>query len=381
MSASLPFPIQELASNGLKRGLTTGTCATAAVKAALLKLLYHETCSEIKVTLPDEVHFVTVPVTSLRLEKNHAIACVVKDAGDDPDQTHKATITARVSRNDSGKIRFIKGEGVGLVTQPGLLIPVGEPAINPVPRQMMIQAVREVIEESETKDEGFDLEIGCENGEEIARRTFNPRLGVIGGISILGTTGIVEPKSLASFKASIEVYIRVALSDTPEEIVLAPGNLGQRFARTILEIPLKRIVQMSNFIGFSIDYLCERLKSENQILPLLWIVGHPGKLAKLLDGVWDTHSSKSSNAVGAILRIAEKYKYPSATLSKVKHSTTVEGVIEILKVQPESKPFWSEVEEEIEKIIWPKLQNVSKLKVRLFEMSGEPLNGEGESIR
>src|SRR5205823_9649156 len=121
----------------------------------------------------------------------------------------------------------------------------------PAPREMMRRAAREVLDEAglHDADAGFDLEIGCENGEEIARRTFNPRLGVVGGISILGTTGIVEPKSMASFKASIEVYVRVALGDRPGEIVVAPGNLGQKFARASLGLPLKHVVQMSNFIG------------------------------------------------------------------------------------------------------------------------------------
>ncbi len=374
MISSIPFPIEQLAANGLKRGMTTGTCATAAVKAALLQLLCNEMCAEVRVTLPDGIHFVTVPIAVVESDDNSVYASVVKDGGDDPDQTHRATITARVRRNNSGVIRFCKGNGVGLVTQPGLLVPVGEPAINPVPRQMMHQAVHEVLDESDVHDQGFDLEIGCENGETIARRTFNPRLGVVGGISILGTTGIVEPKSLASFKASIEVYIRVALAENPTEIVLAPGNLGQRFARTMLDLPTKRIVQMSNFIGFSIDFVRETLLANHQILPCLWLIGHPGKLAKILDDVWDTHSSKSTNAVNVIWHIADEFDFSTSLLEQIKLSTTVEGIIEILREEPKSLLFWSEVEQRIKKAVWEKLKNVSELKVRIFEMDGKALS-------
>src|SRR5215471_20804754 len=139
---------------------------------------------------------------------------------------------------------------------------------------MMIDAVHEILGEGDAETQaGFDLQIGCENGEQIARRTFNPRLGIQGGISILGTTGIVEPKSKAAFKASIEVYVRVALGDKPSEIVLTPGNLGQRFARSFLTIPVKRVVQMSNFIGFTLECVQCVLAEDRYILPKLWLVG------------------------------------------------------------------------------------------------------------
>ncbi len=371
-----PFPLEQRAANGLRRGLTTGTCATAAVKAALLRLLCNEMCDEVRVTLPDGLHFVTVPIDDIVVEGSAIRARVVKDAGDDPDQTHRGTITAAVRRNDAGEVRFCRGAGVGLVTQPGLQVPVGEPAINPVPRQMMIQAVDEVLEEGGGNDrQGFDLEIGFENGEEIARRTFNPRLGVVGGVSILGTSGVVEPKSLASFKASIEIYIRVALAEAPAEIVLAPGNLGQRFARKFLDLPLKRVVQMSNFIGFSLDCVGDTLRANKHVLPRLWMVGHPGKLAKVLDHVWDTHSSKGGTAVGAVCRAAREFGLAPALIDRCQQSTTLEGVIAILREEPAAPAFWRKVERDIEKAVRSKLVNVDEVNVRLFQMDGEPLSG------
>ena len=156
------FDLRQLADNGLKRGFTTGTCAAAAAKAALLRLLCNESPDEVNVTLPDGAQFLTIPIDRICIEENGTVrADVIKDGGDDPDQTHRARIFARVKRNNKGEIAFLRGDGVGVVTQPGLQIRVGEPAINPVPRRMMHDAVREVLEEGDGRtDPGFDLEIG-----------------------------------------------------------------------------------------------------------------------------------------------------------------------------------------------------------------------------
>lgn len=383
MSATVPFNLAEPAPNGLRRGLTTGTCATAAVKAALAFLLFGEKISRAKITLADGEHFIEVPIQRVFPDGESIRADVIKDAGDDPDQTHRATIFARVKRNNSGEIVFKNGRGVGVVTQPGLQIAVGEPAINPSPREMMRRAVREILDERECGGAqekvshedgcGFDLEIGCENGEEIARRTFNPRLGVRGGISILGTTGIVEPKSMASFKASIEVYIRVALGERPEQIVLAPGNLGQKFARASLGLPIKQVVQMSNFVGFALNCVNRTLTENDFVLPKLWLIGHPGKLAKLLDGEWDTHSEKSASAAGVLCQMASKFWPDGRLISQMENAKTVERIIELLRAEADGQGFWSEIENNIARVVSPKLSGVREVRVRLFQMDGTPL--------
>ena len=375
MRSSERFDLTERAENGLKRGFTTGTCATAAVKAALLKLLCNQNPPEVDILLPGGSQFLTVPIAQMVLEKDGAVkAVVIKDAGDDPDQTHRARIFARVTRNGTGRIVFLAGEGVGVVTQPGLRIAVGEPAINPVPRQMMVDAVHEILGEGDAEVEaGFDLQIGCENGEEIARRTFNPRLGIQGGISILGTTGIVEPKSKAAFKASIEVYVRVALGDRPQQIVLAPGNLGQQFARSFLAVPVKRFVQMSNFVGFTLECVQRTLDENRYILPKLWLVGHPGKLAKVLDDVWDTHSSNSRSAVQAVLQVADEFGIDDKLRDSIGSARTVEGIIEILRAESASGPFWRQVERKIELKVGTQLEHVDQICVRLFQMDGKAL--------
>jgi cobalt-precorrin-5B (C1)-methyltransferase len=372
------FDLQRLAENGLRRGYTTGTCATAAVKAALLKLVCHETPPEVHVTLPDSLQYLAVPIDRISEEANGEVrADVIKDGGDDPDQTHRARIFARVRRNGKGQIVFQRDEGVGVVTQPGLQLRVGEPAINPVPRKMMTWAVHEVLGEGDgTIDLGFDLQIGCESGEEIAKRTFNPRLGIEGGISILGTTGIVEPKSTAAFEASIEVYVRVALGDHPSEIVVAPGNLGQRFARSFLQLPLKRVVQTANFMGVALRCVDRTLEQNDHRLPRLWVVGHPGKLAKILDDVYDTHSAQSRSAVGAVCRIANHFGICGVLLKAMAQSRTVEGQIELLRAQTFSAEFWSLVEKSIAAQISSMLKRVDVVSVRLFQMDGQPLGGK-----
>jgi cobalt-precorrin-5B (C1)-methyltransferase len=371
------FNLQQLAENGLKRGFTTGTCATAAVKAALLKLVCNETPDEVDVTLADGARYVTIPIDRICLEENGAVrADVIKDAGDDPDQTHRARIFARVQRNTSGDIVFLRGEGVGVVTQPGLQIGIGEPAINPEPRRMMLCAVRELLDEGDDgRAAGFDLQIGCENGVEIAKRTFNPRLGIEGGISILGTTGIVEPKSMAAFQASIEIYIRVALGGNPDEIVLTPGNLGQRFARSALQLPLKRVVQMANFIGFALDCVDRILKENGHRLLQLWVIGHPGKLAKILDDAWDTHSQQSGSAVAAIHRVASEFAFANGLIRRIEQSRTVEAIIGLLDAESFAAQFWSDVEQRLSAKISARLTRAERVAVRLFQIDGKALGG------
>src|SRR5471030_314455 len=233
----IPYDLSVLAMNGLRRGRTTGTCATAAVKAALHWLLLGERPAQVAVTLPDRVYYLVVPIERVLEIAGGVRAEVLKDGGDDPDNTHGATIFAEVRRNAVGEIRFFAGQGVGTATLPGLRVAVGEPAINPVPRLMMRQAVAELLARAplEPADAGFDLTIGCVEGETVARKTFNPRLGILGGISILGTSGIVEPMSLSTWIASVEVYVRVALADAAPCVAFLPGKIGREFARDVLQ--------------------------------------------------------------------------------------------------------------------------------------------------
>lgn len=360
------------AENGLRRGRTTGTCATAAFKAALLLLLRQQSVMEVKVSLPDSRYYLMVPIRDLRRIEGGAVrAEVVKDAGDDPDCTDRAVIFVLVRINNQGELRFSAGPGVGTVTEPGIRIGVGEPAINPMPRQMMRWAAEEVL--SGAPNPGFDVEIGCEDGATIARKTFNPRLGILGGISILGTTGVVEPMSLAAYMASIEVYIRVALGGGADSAAYAPGKIGTAYARNTLGLPPKRVVQISNFIGFALDCTNVVLAEEGRRLALLWLVGHPGKLAKILDDIWDTHSGRSSMAMGAVAGVAAECGFSQEDVAALARSNTVEAVVERVRAHESANDLWCAVEKRIAGAVHSRLRQVDRVEVRLFGLQGVAL--------
>lgn len=369
------FDLTVPAPNGLRRGRTTGSCATAAVKAALYMMLAGERRERVDVSLPDGKHYLVVPIQDVSwLDRETVRAEVLKDGGDDPDNTHGATIYAEVQRNASGLIGFQAGRGVGTATQPGLRVPVGEPAINPVPRQMMREAVTEVFaEEARPLDVGFNLTIGCEHGEEIAKKTFNPRLGIVGGISILGTSGIVEPMSLASWIASIEVYVRVALGGDAQRIAYLPGKIGRTFARDALGLPDKCSVQIANFLGEALDFTQKTLEEEGRRLDELWLVGHPGKLAKVLDGSWDTHSSKSRMAMSGVARVAAELGFAPELTEQMKKANTVEAIIEMLKDKPSADALWTEIEKRIAALAKTRVPAVKHIEVRLFDLHAQAL--------
>lgn len=384
------YDLSVLAPNGLRRGRSTGSCATAAVRAALYRLLAGVTVQQTEVSLPDGLHYLCVPIQSVSMiDADTAQAEVLKDGGDDPDNTHGATIVAQVRRNAGGEIRFFAGEGVGTATMPGLRVAVGEPAINPVPRAMMRAAVAEVLAELQPEDGsgGFDLTIGCREGLSIAPKTFNPKLGIVGGISILGTSGIVEPMSMASWIASIEVYIRVALAACAPDDAVAylPGKIGRVFVAQTLGLPDKRSVQIANFLGDALDFTQKALAEEGRTLPLLWLAGHPGKLAKVLDGVWDTHSSKSNMAMQGVARVAEELNaagqgvlFDASLLQQMKEANTVEAIIELVRQQDAalSRRLWCEIEARLAALTQARVPAVERIAVRLFDLDGQQL-GEG----
>ena len=336
-----------------------------STRAALLLWLRGEQVSSVDIHLPDGEHFLTVPIAQVERSGTGTKACVVKDGGDDPDATHGAVIWAQVTPNGGGPLRYQAGEGVGTITAPGLQLPIGEAAINPVPRRMLAQVVEELTGEAS----GFDLTVGCENGEAIARKTFNPRLGILGGISILGTTGIVEPMSLEAYMASVEVYVRVALGPRPEAIAFTPGKLGRDCARR-QEVGERQIIQMSNFVGFSLDAAQRALNEMAWELPLLLVAGHPAKLAKVLQGDWDTHSQRSGMAMGVLADLAEGGPWSEAA-GAMRAANTVEEIATTF-TPPD---FWSEVEGQVAARMHARVPSVKELRVRLFAMDGTALSG------
>lgn len=339
-------------------------------------MLRDEYRTQVPITLPDKHHYLVIPVQAVFWQDKQTVrADVIKDGGDDPDNTNGATIFAIVRKNRVGRIRFFAGNGVGTATQPGLRVAVGEPAINPVPRLMMQQAVTEVLahEASANLNEGFDLIIGCENGEIIAQKTFNPRLGIVGGISILGTSGIVEPLSLASWIASIEVYVRVALGGGAQSIAFLPGKIGRIYAREILGLPTQRAVQIANFLGEALDFMQQALAEEQRNLDVLWLLGHPGKLAKVLAGVWDTHSSKSGMAMGVVADVAADLGFNNSLVQAITQANTVEAVIEKLQHESGVQALWLEIERRIAVLVHERVPASKRVEVRLFNLNGKPM--------
>ncbi|HIK58590.1 MAG TPA: cobalamin biosynthesis protein CbiD [Nitrospinaceae bacterium] len=359
------------ASNGLIRGITTGTCATVAAKSALSFLIFQTKEKQVEIDLPVGQKL-KVSVNFCRKTKQGAISQVTKYAGDDPDVTDKCKIEVEVKPNSrKSGIHFYAGDGVGTVTEEGLQIPKGEPAINPIPRKMIRQNLENLLKDSpETwKDCGLDVIVSVLGGNEIALKTFNPRLGIQGGISILGTTGIVEPMSLSAWKASVEIYIDVALATQSKFIVFSPGRWGQKFFNQKKGVPLNRICLVSNFIGFALDHLKQKYHREKDAVKTIVFAGHPGKLAKVIDGHWNTHSNESPSALPTILKMAENI-FPNDMNIKLQSSRTVEHLIQLSKKYNISEPLFEAVANKIVQAVSGYLQQSLQVEVLLADFKG-----------
>ena len=345
--------------SALRTGFTTGTCAAAAAKAAALLLAEGRAVQSVEVPLPDGQRIAFSPLY-VRATESGAEAAVVKDAGDDPDVTHGSRIVATVRWNGDDAVAFAAGAGVGTVTKAGLAIPPGEPAINPVPRRMIATAVREVT------DRGVRVVISIPGGEELARKTFNPRLGVIGGLSILGTTGIVRPFSCSALRESLRYSFAVAAAAGIRAPFLVPGHIGERAAQRHFGVPEERIVEVGNEWGFALD------TAAGHPFNALLIVGHPGKLAKLTMGDWDTHSHRSPSALPAVAAMEEKILGRQA-----EEATTVEGLFAAL-APPEKKLLGDALAAAIRDAIDKRTRGRCAIALALIDLKGRIIGSAGE---
>lgn len=278
----------------LHTGFTTGSCATAAAKAALVGLLTEKKVKDIDFKIP-EGETLHMPVVSVMIERDYAIASVIKDAGDDPDVTDKSLISVKVSFAEHDGIRFFGGEGIGTVTLPGLGLPVGEAAINPVPRSMMSSEL------SALYDGGLDVTVSLKGGEELAERTFNPRVGVVGGVSIIGTSGIVRPFSHEAFLESIRREMKVALANGCEMVVVNSGGKSERYMKALFpELPQQAFIHYGNAIGETMK-IAEECGVKHLIIGLML-----GKAVKLSEGNMDTHSHKVTINREFLMSLAEE---------------------------------------------------------------------------
>ena len=282
-------------STPLRRGWTTGACATAAAKAACAALLTGEFPDPVRILLP-KGHTPSFALSQTALTDDAAMAAVVKDAGDDPDVTHGATIRVTVRHGPAGSgVTFRAGPGVGTVTKPGLPLPVGEPAINPVPRQLIRAAVAEA--------GGVDVvvEVSVDDGEELAKHTWNPRLGILGGLSILGTTGVVVPYSCSAWIDSIRRGVDVARAAGHRHVAACTGSTSEKAVARLYGLPEDALLDMGDFAGAALKYL------RRHPVDRLTIAGGFAKLSKLADGHLDLHSGRSQVNLD---RLAERAGLP-----------------------------------------------------------------------
>lgn len=266
----------------LRLGYTTGSCAAAAAKAACRMLLSGKVVDTISLITPSGIPL-SLPVHDINLGQETVSCAIQKDSGDDPDVTNQAYIYAAVEKAPDNSIEIDGGFGVGRVTKPGLDQPVGNAAINSVPRKMIHDNIQEVMDVFDYHG-GIRVTISVPAGVELAKKTFNPRLGIVGGISILGTTGIVEPMSEQALVETIRVELRQKRESGKQFVLLTPGNYGSEFIRDELHINPQTAVQVSNFIGDAIE-ICKELGFSGALL-----IGHIGKLVKIAGGMMNTHS-------------------------------------------------------------------------------------------
>ena len=313
-------------------GFTTGTTATAAAIGAAYMYL-NDKRDIVDVELPAGITL-TIPLEFVKKEKNLFTCGVKKNAGDDPDVTDGILISTKlefIKKENGLEFNFFAGEGVGVFTKDGLALPKGEAAINPVPRQMMIDNLSVIL-----KEHGFsgivNITVTVENGADIAKKTFNERLGIIGGISILGTSGLVLPMSKTALLQTIEADIKFRLKNSKERrVYLAPGNIGAKFLENNFNINSTTVAIISNFIGESIDYAISNDARE------IVLCGDLGKLIKLSGGIMNTHSNDSDSRlellVAAVIKlcIKESIQLPIQIISNLFEQKTTTGAVNIIK--------------------------------------------------
>lgn len=305
----------------LKKGFTTGTCATAATVAAVSMILNQEREEKVTVRTASGVETI-MEIQDASFGPTEASAAVQKDGGDDADATHGLLIYSTVTLlPDQTEIEIDGGQGVGRVTEKGLAIDVGLAAINPTPRRMIEQSVRELI----GSNCGARVIISVPEGEETAKLTYNSRLGIVGGISILGTTGIVNPMSEESWKAAITIELTMIYNQGYRSVVLVPGNYGEAFATETLGIPKHRIVNMSNFVGHV-------LKEVQRIgFTRVLMVGHMGKFVKVAAGIFSTHSKDSDARLETLVANLALMGAPLEVLQQVDQCLTTESAGDVIE--------------------------------------------------
>lgn len=324
----------------LRCGYTTGSCATAAAKAAATMLLTGERVATVRIDTPKGVVLELEPL-EVELAEQYVSCAIRKDSGDDPDDTNGVLVFARVEKVAEPGVHIEGGVGVGRVTKPGLACAVGGPAINPTPRRMITAEVGSVMEQA-GYSEGLLVTISIPEGVEIAKKTFNPRLGIIGGLSVLGTSGIVEPMSEKALIETMYVEMRAQKARGNKHLLVFFGNYGEDFTRDVMQLDLEGAVTCSNFVGELLDYAVF-LGFETLLL-----IGHSGKLVKLAQGVMNTHS-KYADCRTELFALEAMFHGASIEVGQeIYHCLTTDEVTKILKREQIFEPVMDKVTERID---------------------------------
>ncbi|HBF7093355.1 TPA: cobalt-precorrin-5B (C(1))-methyltransferase [Clostridioides difficile] len=337
-----------------RRGYTTGSCATGASKAAVYMLITKNRINTINIDTPKGIPLL-LKVDNINISDTFVECSIKKDGGDDIDATHTMDIYARaeiVAKNDKNKgyltlkdidslstnseckselykfIRVYGGTGIGVVTKKGLSVDVGKPAINPTPLKMINHEIRKLIgdnfESILGNDKVLKITIFAPQGETVAKKTFNPRLGIVGGISIIGTTGIVEPMSDEGWKKSLSIELQMKKEQGLDKIILVPGNHGEQFIREKLNLDIKYVVRVSNFIGYMIK------EAQRMGYKKILMAGHIGKFIKVSAGIFNTHSkvadARSEILVANLALMGARYEF----LNKINQCVTTEEAVELI---------------------------------------------------
>ena len=359
---------------GARTGFTTGACAAAAAKAAARVLVSGEILKEIETTLPNKKK-VVFQLARCEKKNGDAVTSIVKDAGDDPDCTHGAEIITTVTLKKEPGVELVNGPGVGVVTKPGLGIEVGAPSITSVPRKNITDMVLEEFKDPKCEFRGARVIISVPRGEEMAKETTNARLGILGGISILGTTGIVKPYSTSAYMASVKQSIDVAYEQGQRDFVLTTGGKSEQFAMKLFpKLPEECFIQVGDFVGVGLQ-TCAR-----KGVPQASIVGMIGKLSKMADGKMQTHVAGSQVNTELLARLAKEAGASASLVEQIRTANTARHALELAateNIHNLTAIICREVSKVAEKYVSGKL----KVHTYLFDFDGK-LSGrypEGKS--
>ena len=349
----------------LRTGFTTGTSATAASVAAILSIINQKKTDSVDVLLPKKSR-IRININDCEFEKNRAHCSVIKDGGDDPDVTHGAEIVVDLELTPKpNSIEIDGGEGVGRVTKPGIGLEIGQAAINPTPRKMIIENLTEVGKEILEKN-GIKVMISVPKGRELGPKTDNPRIGIVGGISILGTSGIVMPYSTASFAAAIRQQLDVVLSMGDDTVVLTTGGRSEDFARKIFDLPDHSFVQFGDFSGYTISQCAKKGMSKAHV------GGFIGKFAKMATGVKQTHVKGSKVDMDFLSGLAKKCDTGEYVIQKIKNANTARNVQEII-LENNIDGFFDLICSEVYKQMRDHSENKVPIEIILFNFDGNVL--------